>query len=124
MKFRFGPQDLHGMRILIVEDEAYFAADLAEEMRSRGAEVIGPVGTVEEAMRAVASNWIDHAVLDVDLDGRMSFEIADRLESAAIPYVFATALSADALPARFWRKPRLEKPFRTAALAEMMATPA
>lgn len=121
MNFRFGPEDLHEMRILIVEDDPYLAADLAEAMRVRGAEVIGPVGTLDEAMRAVASHWIDRAVLDVNLQGEMSFEIADRLEAAGIPYVLATAYTAETLPERFRGKPRLEKPFRAETLAGMIA---
>ena len=95
MLFRFGPEDLHELRILIVEDEYLLAADLAEAMRARGAEVIGPVGTLAEAMKAVETNWIDRAVLDLDLGGEMSFAVADRLEAAAIPYVIASGCSAD-----------------------------
>jgi DNA-binding response OmpR family regulator len=121
MLFRFGPEDLHGIRILIVEDEAYLAADLAEALRARGAIVIGPAATLEDAYRAVASHWIDRAVLDVNLDGELSFPIADRLEAAGIPYVIATGYAADALPERFRGKPRLEKPYRAEALAAMMA---
>jgi DNA-binding response OmpR family regulator len=121
MDFRFGPEDLHLMRILVVEDEYLLAADLAEAFEARGAVVIGPVATVDEAMLAVATNWIDRAVLDVNLDGEMSFEIADRLERAGIPYVLATAYRAEQLPERFRGKPRLEKPYGLAALAGMMA---
>ncbi|HYI64631.1 MAG TPA: response regulator [Allosphingosinicella sp.] len=123
MQFRFGPQDLHEMRILIVEDEAYFAADLAEALKARGAEVIGPVGTLEDAMAAVESRWIDRAVLDVNLRGEMSFPIAERLDAAAIPYVFATGYAARTLPEKFRGKPMLEKPFRAETLAGMMAAP-
>jgi CheY-like chemotaxis protein len=72
MLFRFGPEDLHDMRILIVEDEYLLAADLAEAMLARGAEVIGPVGTLAEAMKAVETNWIDRAVLDLDLPAARS----------------------------------------------------
>jgi DNA-binding response OmpR family regulator len=121
MQFRFGPEDLHQMRILVVEDEMLVAADLAEALAARGAEVIGPVPTLAEAMRAVATHWIDWAVLDVNLAGEMSFELADRLERAGIPYVLATAYCADQLPERFRGKPRLEKPYQLEALAGMIA---
>jgi DNA-binding response OmpR family regulator len=121
MLFRFGPEDLHQLRILVVEDEYFLAADLAEALRARGAEVIGPVGTFAEAMKAVESHWIDRAVLDIDLGGELSFPIAERLEAAGIPYVIATGYDAEALPERFRGKPRLEKPFRPEALAAMMA---
>lgn len=121
MHFRFGPQDLHRLRILVVEDEPLVAADLADALLARGAELIGPVGTLADAMRAVATHWIDWAVLDVNLGGEMSFELADRLERAGIPYVLATAYRADQLPERFRAKPRLEKPYRLEVLAGMIA---
>jgi len=120
MQFRFGPEDLHQIRILVVEDEPYLAADLADSLRARGAEVIGPAATFAEAMRMVETHWIDRAVLDINLDGEMSFAIADRLDAAGIPYVIATGYAPAALPARFRGKPRLEKPFRAEALAGMM----
>ena len=123
MLFRFGPEDLHDMRILIVEDEYYLAADLAEALRARGAEVVGPAGTLEDAVRAVESNWIDRAILDVNLRGEMSFPIADRLEAAGIPYVIATGYTAESLPERFRMKPRIEKPFKPDAVARMMLEP-
>lgn len=121
MLFRFGPEDLHAMRVLIVEDEYYLASDLAEALRERGAEVIGPVGTFEDAIRTLESTWIDRAILDVNLRGEMSFPIADRLEAAGIPYVITTGYSAESLPERFRAKPRLEKPFRPEAVARMIS---
>jgi DNA-binding response OmpR family regulator len=108
------------MRILIVEDEYYLAADLADALAARGAEVVGPVATLAEATRAIAQSPPDRAVLDVNLRGEMSFPIADRLEAAGIPYVIATGYSQGSLPERFRDKPRLEKPFRPERLAEML----
>lgn len=109
------------MRILIVEDEYYLAADLAEALRERGADVVGPVGTFEEAMRAVAEGDIDQAVLDMNLRGEMSFAVAERLDEAGIPYVIATGYSAESLPESLRDKPRIEKPFRPERVAEMLA---
>src|ERR1043165_3536956 len=111
MLFRFGPEDLHEMRILIVEDDYLLAADLAETMRERGAEVNGPAATLDEALRAVETRWIDRAVLDVDLGGETSCKIADRLEAAGIPYVIASGLDSASMPARFRGKPRLPKTY-------------
>lgn len=112
---------LVGMRILVVEDEYYLADDLAGALRARGAEVVGPVGTLADAVAALGSQRIDRAVLDVNLRGEMSFPLAERLEAAGIPYVIATGYSADTLPERFRDKPRLEKPFRPETLAELIA---
>jgi DNA-binding response OmpR family regulator len=108
------------MRILIVEDEYYLAADLAEALAARGAEVIGPVGTLDEALKVISAGGVDQAVLDVNLRGQMSFPIADRLEAEGIPYVIATGYSEGSLPERFRSKKRLEKPFRAERIAELL----
>ena len=113
-------RDLRGVRILIVEDEYYLAADLAAALSARGAEVVGPVGTLEDAERALATERIDRAVLDVNLRGQMSFPVAERLEAAGIPYVIATGYSEGSLPERFRGRPRLEKPFRAERVADLV----
>ena len=120
MQFRFGPEDLHQLRILVVEDDPLLALDIAEVLRLRGAEVIGPAATLDDALQALESRWIDRAVLDMNLDGEMSYAIADRLDAAGIPYVIASAYGRDALPERFQGKPRLGKPFRPEMLVGMM----
>lgn len=120
MVLRFDSTACAGMRVLIVEDEYYLAADLADVLRAHGAEVVGPVGTLADAEAALGAGGIDRAVLDVNLRGELSFPIADRLEAAGIPYVIATGYSSDILPPRFRERPRLEKPFRPERLAEML----
>lgn len=108
------------MRILIVEDEYYLAADLAEALRARGAEVVGPVGTFEEAMAAVDADGIDQVVLDMDLRGDMGYAIAEKLDAAGIPYLIATGYSGESLPEPLRDKPRIEKPFRPEKVAELL----
>lgn len=114
------PETLFPMRVLIVEDEYYLAADLAEALRARGAEIVGPVGTYEEAMAAVAGENIDRAVLDMNLRGEMSYAVAARLDKAGIPYVIATGYSAESLPEALRNRPRIEKPFRPEQVAELL----
>lgn len=108
------------MRIMIVEDEYYLAADLADSLRSAGIEVAGPVGTVAEAERLLNVGDVDRAILDVNLRGDMSFPIADRLDAAGVPYVIATGYSGESLPERFRDKPRLEKPYRPEAAKRLL----
>ena len=102
---------LRGLRVLIVEDEYYLADDLTAELRRRGAEVIGPVGSLDEAREQVERTAFDCAILDMNLRGDMAFPIADRLQEAGIPYVIATGYNSASLPDRFKDVPRVEKPF-------------
>jgi DNA-binding response OmpR family regulator len=108
------------MRVLIVEDEYYLAADLAKALVERGVEVVGPVGTVADAIAAIDSTQVDHAVLDMNLRGNMGDEIAKRLDSEGIPYTIATGYSGESLPAQLRDKRRVEKPFRPEVLARMI----
>lgn len=108
------------MRVLIVEDEYYLAADLAAALKAEGMEVVGPVGTLAEAAHLIGKDSIDRAVLDVNLKGDLSFPIAERLDAAGVPYVIATGYSGESLPEKFRGKPRLEKPFRPEAMARLL----
>jgi DNA-binding response OmpR family regulator len=108
--------DLTGRQILIVEDEYYLAEDIAHALEAAGADVIGPVGTLDEAEAAVARGGFECAILDINLRGDMAFPIADRLEAAGIPFVIASGYNEGALPERFGATPRVEKPFDPAQL--------
>jgi DNA-binding response OmpR family regulator len=59
---------LNGRRILLVEDE-YMIAEIVEEwLHQAGAEVVGPVPSVEQALACLNErNALDGAVLDVNL---------------------------------------------------------
>lgn len=110
-----------GMRVLIVEDEFYLADDLAQELRKQGAEVIGPVGTVDAASAVVDERRIDYAVLDMNLHGDMAFPIADRLREHRVPFLIATGYNSASLPDRFSALPRVEKPFGPAEVIPHVA---
>jgi PAS domain S-box-containing protein len=85
---------LRGLRVLVAEDEALIATDAAEALRSLGCEVVGPAGTVEQAMAlAEAAGRLDAAVLDVNLGGQPSFPLATLLAGLGVPVVFATGYS-------------------------------
>ena len=73
-------RDLRDCRVLVVEDEYMLADELEMELVDAGATVLGPVGTVGEAMAMIeAEAEIDGAVLDVNLRGKMAFPAADLL---------------------------------------------
>jgi len=105
---------LQGSRILIVEDEYLLADDLANALTDAGAEVVGPLGSVEEGLALIAvDRFIDAAVLDVNLRGDMVFPVADALRSHGIPFAFATGYDEWALPDRFADAPHVGKPFKS-----------
>jgi DNA-binding response OmpR family regulator len=106
-----------GQRILIVEDEYFLADDLRRTLGKSGAEVLGPVPTVDQGLLVVdTSERIDLAVLDVHLHGENAFAISAALRRRGIPFLFATGYGDAEIPSEYRDVPRLEKPFEYAAL--------
>lgn len=109
---------LLGFRILVVEDEYFLADDITIALRARGAEVIGPVGDVDEALGKVESRGpIDGAVLDINLREEMAYPIADVLRARNIPFILTTGYDRRTLPEPYRNVLICEKPFDPRALA-------
>jgi DNA-binding NtrC family response regulator len=104
---------LAGRRILLVEDE-YLIAEIMEEWLCRaGAEVIGPVPSVTQALESIGDDLgrVDGAVLDVNLgNGETSYPIADKLTECGVPYLFATGDVQIINDPAHRERPHLEKP--------------
>ena len=99
-------------RILIVEDEFWTARHLAIEARDRGAVVLGPIGSMPQAMEILASRRRPHAViLDIQLRAEVAYPLADTLSEQGIPFVFVTGYEKEDLPERFADVPHFVKPF-------------
>lgn len=108
--------------ILIVEDEYIQAFDYRNELLDRGAEVTGPIATVEDAIERVRqSSPIDAAVVDLNLGGEFSYPLVDELVKRDVPVLFASAYGAEVLPYRFRHIPRCQKPLRANELADAVA---
>ena len=77
-------------RVLVVEDE-YLIRILVEDMLADlGYDVAAAVGTFAEASAQAAKGEFDAAILDVNLDGRDIYPIADILAKRGLPFVFVT----------------------------------
>lgn len=81
---------LDGKRIMVVEDEALLALDLAMTMEELGAAVVGPCYRLASALDLAAKSTFDAAILDVDLNGEAVFPLARMLEARGVPFVFHT----------------------------------
>lgn len=110
-------ESLKGLRILLVEDEAMIAMLVEDMLLDGGAEVVGPAGGVKAALAAIEANdAIDGALLDVNLGGEQSFEVADALSARGIPFVFVTGYGGAGVRDRYPDAPTLQKPFVTSDL--------
>ncbi|WP_336487620.1 response regulator [Methylobacterium nigriterrae] len=110
------PADLNRARVLVVEDEFFLADDLARTLARFGADVVGPVASVGEALDIVASEALDAVVLDINLQGEMAYPILDALQARGTPLVIATGYDRGEIPSAYAQLPRWEKPFSYDAL--------
>jgi CheY-like chemotaxis protein len=112
---------LSSRRVLVVEDEYFLADDMALELQKGGAEVVGPVPTMDQALAVLASDQrIDAAVLDINLKGENVFQVADALARRGVPFVFATGYGPSIVPPEHSAVPRFEKPLNLQDLARML----
>lgn len=108
-------------RILIVEDSIFIGLALQDMCDSVGWVLIGPAVTIADGMRLAKAEAIDAALLDVEIGDSQSWDIAAVLQQRGIPFAFTTGLSlAGVLPARLSGAPILRKPFRMAAVEQMV----
>jgi CheY-like chemotaxis protein len=114
---------LHGRRILVVEDDYLVAQVLVDLLEDAGAEVVGPIGWIDEAIALIEGDGqkLDGAVLDINLHGKRSYPIADALAARSVGFVFATGYDAGVIEGKYRSYPRCEKPFSQPALIAALA---
>jgi CheY-like chemotaxis protein len=108
---RQGLMGVSGKRILVVEDDALVAFALAVSLIDASCIVIGPVGTVAEAMQLIEEAQFDGVLLDGELKGEPVEEVAAMLARRNKPFAFVTGSTPEDLPAAFRDAPILAKPF-------------
>ena len=87
---------LNQVSVLIVEDEPFIALDLAMAVEEARGKVIGPAGSVREALMLIEQHLVQAAILDVNLSDRDVTPIAELLIGGGVPVIFYSGL---ALPA-------------------------
>ncbi|QBK31416.1 response regulator [Roseitalea porphyridii] len=109
------------MRILIVEDEALVALDLATQMEDLGHEVVGPAHSVEQAMPLAEGEALDFALLDINLRGRQSTPVAQALIARGIPLVFLSGYDSPQMVEDLGAVRVLPKPVQPRTLGQLLS---
>ncbi|HEX2556409.1 MAG TPA: response regulator [Microvirga sp.] len=98
-------------RVLFVEDEAMVSMLIEDMLLDLGVEVVGPAAKLDHALTLAREAEVEAAILDINIGGHLTYEVADVLRRRGIPVIFATGYGAAALPERFRGTPTLHKPF-------------
>ena len=102
---------LNQVSVLIVEDEPFIALDLAMAVEEARGKVIGPAGSVREALALMEQHLVQAAILDVNLSDRDVTPIAELLIGGGVPVIFCSGLDLPVAlrerypSARFCKKP-------------------
>ena len=108
-------------RVLVVEDEYLIRMLLEDMLLDLGYEIAAAVGSLAEASTAAATVAFDVAILDVNLDGKEIYPVADILAQRGLPFVFVTGYGEGSLPAKYSSRPALQKPFQSEQLSRTLA---
>lgn len=98
-------------RILVAEDSAFLADMIETYLKETQWEAVGPVASVDAALRLAKEQWVDAAILDVRLCDANIFPVACLLTSRKVPFLFLTGVDGQAVPPEFSAAPCVSKPF-------------
>jgi DNA-binding LytR/AlgR family response regulator len=88
---------MNNIEILVVEDEAIVAADIASRLEHKGYVIAGIATSGKEALDMLQSRKIDLCLVDIKLNGVMDgIELAAHIkESTPLPVIFLTSMNND-----------------------------
>ena len=110
-----------GLRVLVIEDSFMLVSMLELVFQNLGWTMVGPATRVAKAMAMVDTERFDAVLLDVNLDGEMSWPIAAALQARGIPFVLSTGYElGDRLPDSLKGSKLVNKPYQEADLETAM----
>lgn len=110
-----------GKRILLAEDDYFIVMQMVQDLERSGAQVIGPIPSVEKALERLEKLAnIDAAILDINLQGNLVFPVAEELSRRGIPFVFASGYDDTIIPPRFAEVPLLDKTVDVKKIASVL----
>lgn len=101
---------LHGARVLVLEDDFYQAEDSRSRLTEAGADVVVMTANINTALASLESVAVDIGLLDVNLHGVKSFDVARALGERGVPVLLLTGYEPFVLPPDLTGTPIITKP--------------
>ncbi|MDA9491200.1 response regulator [Bradyrhizobium sp. CCBAU 11361] len=108
---------LEGTRVLLVEDDALVAMSIEDMLGDLGCTVSAQAGSLAEALDKARAGRFEVALLDVSLNGKQVFPVAEYLSQQGIPFAFASGYGRAGLPEGFRNRPVVPKPYKLEELS-------
>lgn len=107
--------------VLIVEDNLLIAMEVEFMAEECGCTVVGPAGSVADALELAEGAELSGAILDINLGGaERAWPVAELLAARGVPFVLATGYGDAEVPAQFKARPVLSKPISQHSLAKVL----
>lgn len=116
------PGVLHGLDVLLVEDESLVALMMEDMLLELGAASIRHAARVEIALELISQKRPAVAVVDVNLAGALAYPVAERLAECKVPFIFVTGYDIRAVDPRFTSREALQKPVTLGRLEQTLQT--
>jgi len=108
-------------RLLILEDCPFIALDLANLVMEFGYDVAPACHDAGTALRAVATEKLDAALIDYRLAEGTSEVVAAALGARSIAFAICTGLPYEEIKARYPEAPVLSKPYRAEEVQNVLS---
>ncbi len=109
------------MRILVIEDEPLIASMLVDWLQELGHEPAGPSRPWPRRSRSSTAPGIEGALLDINLRDGDGYPVAERLQSRAVPFAFASGDGGRGVAPGFGAHTILTKPYTFEAMEALLA---
>lgn len=120
MTMRNSTSALAGLRVFIAEDEFHVLWLIEDMLAELGCAIADSASSVGAALDKAATTEAQIAVLDVNLDGKAVFPVAQILRERGIPIVFSTGYGIDGIEAEWKTWPVIQKPFAIERLESVL----
>jgi DNA-binding response OmpR family regulator len=116
--------ELCGLSVLLLEDEYLIALDAQDILTGMGVTDIKVANTIAVANELADNGRVDLAILDLNINGQMSYVVAEKLRQHGTSIVFATGyeLREDRNHAQLENSVYLKKPYTSDSLREAVET--
>lgn len=110
------PRTPGALRIFVVEDEMMIVMMVEDIVADLGHQLAGVAMRLPQAAELAKTVDADVALLDINLDGRKSFPVAEVLRERGVKLIFASGYGSSGLEPPFLNELIIKKPFEAADL--------
>lgn len=107
--------------VLVLEDRLMVAMDMSYMLKKMGVDNVQIYPSLAQARRGLKASRPDFALLDISLRDTLSFDFAEELQGANIPFCFASGYTANkTIPEKFQNIRIITKPVKFDVLLEAL----